>query len=295
MATARKLNQELVKVPRSQVERLSYIEARLYFLGELQRQDVSQRFAVASVQASRDLALYKRLAPENLDYDYKARTYLPSTSFNRIFELSTEGILWWLRSGLGDGVPHPQGLPMASVESLCIPDANTLASVTRAIYRKLAIEIRYISLSSGSNSRQIVPHALVDSGKRWHVRAYDRKNNRFSDFVINRIEGTRNLDAAIEAHEMPVADLQWGKMVELIIGPHPKIAHKSAVEADFRMTGGKISVTCRSAVAGYLLRRWGVDCSNDKILNSDEFHLALLNSDSLRGVESAELAPGFGK
>jgi hypothetical protein len=108
MATARKLNQELLKVPRSQVERLSYIEARLYFLGELQRQDVSQRFAVASVQASRDLSLYKRLAPENLDYDYRARTYLPSASFNRIFELSTEGILWWLRSGLGDGVPHPQ-------------------------------------------------------------------------------------------------------------------------------------------------------------------------------------------
>jgi hypothetical protein len=295
MATARKLNQELLKVPRSQVERLSYIEARLYFLGELQRQDVSQRFAVASVQASRDLSLYKRLAPENLDYDYRARTYLPSASFNRIFELSTEGILWWLRSGLGDGVPHPQGLSTASVDSLCIPDANTLASVTRAIYRKLPIEISYISLSSGSNTRQIVPHALVDSGKRWHVRAYDRKNNRFSDFVINRINGTRTLEAAIESNELPVADLQWGKVVELIIGPHPKIAHKAAVEADFRMTGGKISISCRAAVAGYLLRRWGVDCSIDNRLNSDEFHLSLLNTDSLLGVESAELAPGFGK
>ena len=62
-----RIEKELAQAPRSQVERLAFIEARLYFLGELQRQDVAQRFSVASVQASRDLSLYKQLAPKNLD------------------------------------------------------------------------------------------------------------------------------------------------------------------------------------------------------------------------------------
>ncbi|MFM7672355.1 MAG: WYL domain-containing protein, partial [Bacteroidota bacterium] len=113
-----RIEKELAQAPRSQVERLAYIEARLYFLGELQRQDVAQRFSVASVQASCDLSLYKQLAPKNLDYDYRARTYQPSDKFKRIFELSTENVLWWLKSGLGDGLPNPPGLPTESVNRL---------------------------------------------------------------------------------------------------------------------------------------------------------------------------------
>ncbi len=88
------VEKELAQAPRSQVERLAFIEARLYFLGELQRQNVAERFAVASAQASRDLSLYKQLAPKNLDYDYRERTYQPSTQFKRIFQLSTENVLW---------------------------------------------------------------------------------------------------------------------------------------------------------------------------------------------------------
>ena len=192
-----RVDKELAQAPRSQVERLAYIAARLYFLDELQRQDIAQRFSVASVQASRDLSLYKQLAPKNLDYDYRARIYQPSDKFKRIFELSTEHVLWWLKSGLGDGLPNPPGLPTESVNTLCIPDGDMLAQVTRAIYRRKVLEIKYLSLSSGYKTRQIAPHALVDNGKRWHVLAFDRENDRFSDFVINRIQFAHALDENI--------------------------------------------------------------------------------------------------
>lgn len=290
-----RVNKELAQAPRSQVERLAFIEARLYFLGELQRQDVAQRFSVASVQASRDLSFYKQLAPKNLSYDYRERTYQPSDKFRRIFELSTENVLWWLRSGLGDGLPHPAGIPTESVNTLCIPDADMLAQVTRAIYRSKVLEIKYLSLSSGYKKRQIAPHALVESGNRWHVRAFDRENNRFSDFVINRIQEVRALEDNAAEHELPNADAQWNKQIHLTLVPHPKITHKAAIEADYQMKGGQIQVQCRAAVAGYMLRRWGVDCSIDCTLNPGEYHLALHNTDSLAGVESADLAPGHVK
>jgi len=284
---------KLKDVPPSQVERLSFIEARLYFLGELRRADVAKRFSRASIQASRDLALYKELAPGNLAYDFQAKTYLPAEKFKLIFGCTPERVLYWLQSGLGDGLPHPQGLPTAAVQSLSLPRLGELAIVTRAIYRRQVLEVTYLSLSSGDKRRQIVPHALVDNGQRWHVRAYDRNNNRFSDFVITRISKAALIVAGEAArHERADADEQWNHTVELKLIPHPKLKHKGAVEADYGMRSGALLVKCRAAVAGYALRRWGVDCSQDHRLSETEFQLALANQHVLTSLDSSALAPG---
>ncbi len=284
---------KLKDVPPSQVERLSFIEARLYFLGELRRADVAKRFSRASIQASRDLALYKELAPGNLAYDFQAKTYRPGEKFKLIFSRTPERVMYWLRSGLGDGLPHPQGLPTAAVESLSQPRLGELAVVTRAIYRRQILEVSYVSLSSGNTRRQIVPHALVDNGQRWHVRAYDRNNSRFSDFVITRLLKAVAIDAGNPArHERADADEQWNRTVELVLIPHPKLKHKAAIEADYRMRAGVLKIRCRAAVAGYALRRWGVDCSDNHCLSGSDYQLALANRTLLLGVDSAALAPG---
>lgn len=285
---------KLNRVPPSQVDRLSFIEARLFFLGELRRVDVAKRFSQASIQASRDLALYKDLAPDNLVYDFQAKRYLPAEKFKLIFSHTPERVMFWLRSGLGDGLPHPQGLPTAAVESLSTPKLDELAVVTRAIYRKQVLGVTYVSLSSGRTDRHIVPHALVDNGQRWHVRAYDRANARFSDFVITRIAKASMLEGmAVGDHERPNADEQWNRMVDLKLIPHPNIAHKSAVEADYGMRSGALQVKCRAAVAGYALRSWGVDCSRDLGLSAAAFQLALANREVLETISSSALAPGW--
>lgn len=295
MTRSNAVRRMLKGVPPSQVERLSYIEARLFFLGELRRADVAKRFSGASIQASRDLALYKELAPENLVYDFQAKTYLPGEKFRLVFNRTPERVMYWLKSGLGDGLPHPQGLPTAEVESLGLPKLGELAVVTRAIYRKQVLEVTYVSLGSGRTDRQIVPHALVDNGQRWHVRAYDRANARFSDFVITRMSKAVVSDGSDAVdHERPEADEQWNRMVELNLIPHPKLKHKGAVEADYGMRSGALLVKCRAALAGYALRRWGVDCSTHHRLDPVEFQLALTNQGVLAGIGSSQLAPGYG-
>ncbi len=294
VARSNSVPSKLKGVPPSQVERLSFIEARLFFLGELRRADVAKRFSGASIQASRDLALYKELAPENLVYDFHAKTYRPGEKFRLIFSLTPERVLYWLKSGLGDGLPHPQGLSTDTVDSLSLPKLAELAVVTRAIYRKQILEVTYVSLSSGTTDRQIVPHALVDNGQRWHVRAYDRANARFSDFVITRISAATVLELGdISEHERAEADEQWNRTVELKLIPHPKLKHAVAVVADYGMRSGSISVKCRAALAGYALRRWGVDCSHEHRLDPVEFQLALTNHSVLSQVGSSRLAPGY--
>jgi hypothetical protein len=100
-----RVENELANTPRSQVERLVLIEPQLYFLGALQRQDIVQRFSVASVKASRDIALYKQLASKNLNYDYEARTYLPSDKFKRISSCRPKTYFGGLNQALAMGYP----------------------------------------------------------------------------------------------------------------------------------------------------------------------------------------------
>ena len=66
-------------LPRVQVERLAFIDFRLYFLGELRRADLIGRFRMAPAGATRDIALYREIAPSNLEFDGSPKSYGPSS------------------------------------------------------------------------------------------------------------------------------------------------------------------------------------------------------------------------
>ena len=128
------------------------------------------------------------------------------------------------------GILHPQGMPTAAAESLNQPK---LAVVRRAIYRRQGLEVTYVSLISGRTYRKIVPHALVDNGQCWHIRAYDPAKACLSDFVITRLlTAAAPKVGAIGDHESPDADEQWNRIVELKRTPRPKIAHKNSLAGD---------------------------------------------------------------
>lgn len=154
------------------------------------------------------------------------------------------------------------------------------------------IRINYLSLSSGSKRREIVPGALADNGLRWHVRAFDRERQRFSDFVLTRISRVQELDELAGEPELLAADEQWARMVDMELAPHPGIAHPKAIEADYAMEDGCLRIKARAALAGYVLRRWNVDASPDHRLDPSTHHLWLRNTPTLYGVESAAIAPG---
>lgn len=51
------------QLTRNQRERLAHIDFTLLFKGEITRADLTGRFDIAAVQATKDLALYRSLAP----------------------------------------------------------------------------------------------------------------------------------------------------------------------------------------------------------------------------------------
>lgn len=283
-------------LPRAQQERLSHIDFRLYFLGELRRADLTDRFGTAPAGATRDIAQYKAIAPSNLHLDGSTKAYFTTPSFVPVFDHQPQRVISALARGFGEGIgdlPPPLvrcELPM----HLSVPKLPVLAPISRALHRKRAVQIRYVSVESGHSEREIVPLALVYNSVRWHVRAFDRKNHDFRDFVLTRISAASDLEGSVIAREETAeADVQWSRIIELELVPHPAYPQPEAVLMDYNMPDGVLRIKVRAVHAGYLMRLWSVDCSPDHRLKGREFALWLRDPLALYGASNARLAPGY--
>ncbi len=286
---------ELSDISQAQKERLSHIDFRTYFLGEIGRSDLIARFGIGEAAATRDITLYRELVPANLDYDTKLKSYVKSGSFKPLFEYSPPQVLAALSQGFGEDFigNHKPMVRCETPAELNRPLLPVLAVLTRAIYHKKAVKIQYRSIQSGLSEREIIPFVLVDNGLRWHVRAFDRNRQAFIDFVVTRIADPVILDEKPEDHELSEADIQWNRVVEMNLVAHPNLPHPETIEMDYAMQDGVLKVNVRAAAAGYVLRRWNVDCTEDHSLKGAEYHLWLKNWQALYGVENLVIVPGY--
>lgn len=291
-----KIEDQLSKIPLAQAERLAYIDFRAYFLGELRRSDLTERFRSGPAGATRDIAMYRTLAPDNLAFDGTNKVYVPSAKFKPVFEHSAGRVLVALSEGFGEGVSSTGRslVPCEFPTALSLPSAHVLAPITRAIYRRKAVRLKYHSISSGASKREVVPLALVNIGTRWHARVFDRKTAEFRDFVLTRMTDPEVLeDSPVADEETAENDLQWSRVIELELVPHPDFKSSEVVLMDYPMVDGVLRVRVRAANAGYMLQQWHVDCSPDHRLRGKEYALWLRDPLALYGSETAVLAPGY--
>ncbi len=280
----------------AQQQRLSYIDFKLMFVGYFTRAELVEHFQMGQSNATRDIKLYKELATDNLDYDNAEKRYFQTSSFKPLFDFETENALTKLSFHLSESQQALSNLkfPFESPSQLSRPSLKHIAVLSQASFNHKAVKINYVSLSSGSSTRIIVPHSIVDNGLRWHIRAFDTKANQFRDFVIARITKVELTDLVIQDNQTKMADNQWLRIVPLELVPHPKnIQHPKAIELDFDMQKGVLKLEVKAALAGYLLRRWNVDCSEQATQISSEHQLWLRNNQTLYGVENLHLASGY--
>jgi len=285
----------LEKVGFSQKQRLAYIDFSLRFKGAIYRQALINRFEVGLSAASRDLTIYKGLAPKNLNYDTKQKRYFQTPEFKPLFEHDAKRTLTKLANDISDGFDAIGDIhfPVEAPSNLNVPDIFIVARLVQAILNNKAVSVIYTSLSSGSGARELVPHAIVDNGLRWHVRAYDRKSNSFRDFVLTRISKVTVENASIHS-EQATQDQEWQRLISLQLVPHPQnIEHPTAIEMDYGMENSQLLLKIRAAMAGYLLRQWNVDCTERGTLSGPEYQLWLQNRFTLKGVDNLAIAPGF--
>lgn len=279
-----------------QDRRLEFIDFRLRWEGRLNRGDLMAYFGISVPQASLDISRYRELAPHNLAYDPSARVYVATPDFAPVFPTSSPSRFLNEVLARASGVLEPEGSLigwMPPVGATPVPgralDGQVLFSLLRAVREGLTVQVRYHSLQRPEPSvRVLSPHAIAHDGFRWHARAYCHTRKEFRDFVIARILESTTL---AEAGHPSDDDHRWHTTVELVLAPHPKLpkAHQRAIELDYGMVSGTVGLTCRQALAFYVLKHLGLD---EEVERRPEVQQVVLKNRSAvqRAISAPELA-----
>lgn len=238
-------------------QRLAYIDFCLKWYGKLNRSDLIEHFKISVPQASLDIANYSALAPENIDYDRSAKTYIRLNTFTEYYPESSSA-----KKFLSELLTSEE-INSAS-QSICsvIPtfersvDDCVTSKIVSAIENRQIVQIKYQSMTKAESSvRKIFPTQLVYTGSRWHVRAFCFKRESYLDFLLARIlEVSQAENSTIT---MP-RDTDWETDVTLEIEPAKGLtaSQRAVIEYDYGMRNQVLEMKCRKAFLFYLLKRY---------------------------------------
>ena len=247
-------------------QRLEFIEFRLFWQGQVNRSDLIETFQVSVNQASGDLTKYSDLAPGNMVYNVRVRSYERAPGFvPRFFKPDANRYLSSLQAVSAGLIAQAESWLSAPPVHDATPvpvrgvDAEILRAVVEAIGRGQALEVRYQSFSRPDPMwRWIAPHALAFDGFRWHARAWCEIDECFKDFVLSRMLGTRAITGSSVDRG---ADVDWSEITALEIVPHPELTppQRASIALDYGMRDGRLTIHVRKAMLYYALKRLGLD------------------------------------
>lgn len=241
----------------SERQRLAFIERLLYWRGTINRRDLCDHYGISLPQATKDLVSYTTLNPAACQYDVRRKCYVAAARMRPVLiepdfgaDLAAVGGAMRGNLALGEFMLEP---------------ARPLRTADRGLHRKLslaaaqgeAVEGRYWSVRSGTETaRWISPRAFGYDGLRWHVRAFCHRDEVFKDFVIGRFTAIKRVKPCPFGDAV---DADWLESEELRIRPNPKLSAKrrKALELDYGMEKGVLTLSVRRAMRLYALRRMG--------------------------------------
>jgi WYL domain len=250
-------------------QRFQFIEHQAFWCGGLNRSDLTTHFGLSVPQASKDLAAYQALHPENLTYDPSKRRYLRSIEFKAGFiTLDSDE---FLRASVGqamDGNPADGELERQPIaEGLPFPhrkiDPYVLQPIAQCVVEGRSVEIKYVSMSTNRPDamwRRITPHAFGHDGLRWHVRAFCHRSETFKDFIVSRCLDTRHVDVA---GATPEVDETWNSLFPVMLVPNPLLSEQQQqiITREYGMIDGILTISVRRAMLYYFNKRLRLDAA----------------------------------
>ncbi len=247
--------------------RYRFIETIALWEGRLTTRHLCDTFGIGRQQASKDINNYIReVGPGNLEYDKYLKGYKPTVDFSpRVTAgMADEYLHLMARNNELMNVFESLSLNVANVEVLSVPVRDVKPEVLRPIMQaarqRKRLEVDYVSINNPDREgRIIVPHTLVYTGLRWHVRAWCEKNAEYRDFVLSRFRDTPEImddsDHGIDG------DHEWNTLTTLRIVPDPRLGEEQqqVVEVDYGMINGALEVSTRGKLIPYALKLLNID------------------------------------
>jgi predicted DNA-binding transcriptional regulator YafY len=242
--------------------RYRLIEIIALWEGRLTTNHLCNTFGIGRQQASGDINNYIReIAPGNLEYDRTLKGYRPTPQFTPKVTLGVvdDYLHLMARNKELSSAFEQLSLQITNTEVLHVPTRNeepeTIRPIVTAARQQKRLDVDYVSIQNPSREgRIIVPHTLVYTGFRWHVRAWCEKNQEYRDFVLSRFRGIPDMmEASPNGAEN---DTAWNTRVTLKIKPDPRLKkeQRAVIANDYGMKRGVLKIETRAALAQYVLQ-----------------------------------------
>jgi len=262
------------------------IDLLVYWEGEVCSRHLCEFFQVSRQQASKYLQAYQDQYPGQLRYSTSLKRFVPDSAF--VPSHISGDVNEYLNqvTGIRSLMPSTNALLSLPHFAITPPPRQVSNQVMRVLVKALRqqrrLEVDYLSVSSADpDGRIIVPHTFVNTGLRWHLRAWCEKNRSYRDFVLSRFRGIPELLGPSD--QGPEQDEAWNTQVRLILQPDPRLsaAKQAVIAQDYNMTDGQLILTTRAALVQYLLQEMQVSV---KMLDGtpEAQQLVLVNADELR-------------
>ncbi|AQT59710.1 YafY family protein [Cellvibrio sp. PSBB023] len=246
-------------------QRFQLLELLAYWEGRVNAKDLESYFKLSRQQSSADINRYKQQLPNNLHYCTSHKAYLPTATFTpRYISTRPDEYLHWFHSGhLSTGERQLPVYGISLSENLQLPARKIAPEIMRglvaAMRQQKRIDVDYVSLNNPNREgRTIAPHSFINTGLRWHLRAWCEKSEDYRDFVLSRFRGVPLLrDKTQHTTEQ---DYGWNTLVTIILQPDPRLspAKCEVLENDYQMQNGQLHITTKGCLVQYLLREMQV-------------------------------------
>ena len=120
---------------------------------------------------------------------------------------------------------HTFIVPMASMGPTV--DASVLSSIAGACRDHEGLKFRYQSRDGSASSRNVEPHRLVHTGRRWYLAAWDGDRNNWRTFRVDRIQGRLTTGARFTPRPAPDGDFAVYVSKSVASAPYP---HRALVK-----------------------------------------------------------------
>jgi len=245
-------------------QRLRAIEIILFWHGRLNTSDLIQAFGISRIQASKDIKQYLQSYPGNMYYDLSERAYIKALPMKLHF---TQGDIHEYIDHTSRMVTPNENSAFEVLGLHYSPlQPKRIAPVIEAMRSKKAISVLYGSMTTPEGQqRTLYPHSFVDTGFRWHIRAYCVFRQAFRDFNIGRILNVPELLESSLSEADKANDTLWNQQVTLQLCPNPELnaEQKKLIALEFDMKKHfqekVLYLKTRASLVHYTLQSYQID------------------------------------
>lgn len=241
----------------SEQQRLLFVERVLYWRGSINRRDLCDHFGISLPQATKDLVSYTTLNAGACQYDVRRKCYVASPKMRMVLRVPNFSEDMEMIAAAMVDAPEAGEFVLGFSRPSRVADQGLHRKLSLAACERACVEVAYWSVRSGeAEKRWVSPRAFGFDGLRWHLRAFCHRDEAFKDFVIGRF---RSVGRSKPCPYVGVMDVDWLENETLVFRPAPALSanQQKALEMDYGMKNGELTLTVRRAMRLYSLRRLG--------------------------------------